>query len=33
MKVPNAERAIIAAEKIRDYLLNPEHRRGAAKAR
>ena len=32
-KVPNAERAIIAAEKLREYLLNPEHKRGAAKAR
>lgn len=33
MRIPNAERAIIAPEKLRDYLLNPAHRRGAAKAR
>lgn len=33
MKVPNAERAIIASEKLVGYLLNLSHRRGAAKAR
>ncbi|MEE9295067.1 MAG: hypothetical protein V3W34_08940 [Phycisphaerae bacterium] len=33
MKMPNADQAVIAPEKIRDYLLNPTHRRGAAKAR
>jgi hypothetical protein len=33
LRIPNAERAVIAAEKIRGYLLNLSHRRGAAKAR
>jgi hypothetical protein len=33
MKIPNAASAIIAPEKLRDYLLNPDHRRGGAKAR
>jgi len=33
MKLPNADHAVIVPEKIRDYLLNPTHRRGAAKAR
>ena len=33
MKIPNADRAIIAPEKLRDYLLNPAHRRGGSKAR
>ena len=33
MKVPNAVNAIIAPEKLRDYLLNPEHRRGRSKAK
>lgn len=33
MLVPDAEHAIIAPEKLTDYLLNPVHRRGAAKAR
>jgi hypothetical protein len=33
MKVPNADRAVIAREKLRDYLLNPMHRRGGPKAR
>ena len=33
MTVPNAERAIIAVEKLTEYLLNMSHRRGAAKAR
>jgi hypothetical protein len=33
MRIPNADKAIIAPEKLRDYLLNPAHRRGATKAR
>ena len=33
MKIPNAEGAVIAPEKLRDYLLNPSHRRGGSKAR
>ena len=33
MKIPNADKAIIAPEKIRDYLLNPLHRRGGPKAK
>jgi len=33
MKIPNSDRAVIAPEKLRDYLLNPAHRRGGAKAR
>ena len=33
MKVLNAERAVIASEKLTSYLLNLSHRRGAAKAR
>ena len=33
MKVPNAERAIIAQDKLCAYLLNVDHRKGAAKAR
>jgi hypothetical protein len=33
MTVPNAERAIIAVEKLIEYLLNMSHKRGAAKAR
>lgn len=33
MRIPNADRAIIAPEKLRAYLLNPAHRRGSAKAR
>ena len=33
MKVPNANNAIIAPEKLRDYLLNPDHRRGRSKAK
>lgn len=31
-RIPNAERAVIAPEKLRDYLLNREHRRGGSKA-
>ena len=33
MKIPGAERAILDAAKVRDYLLSPEHRVGSAKAR
>ena len=33
MKVPNVENAIIAPEKLRDYWLNPEYRRGHSKAK
>ena len=33
MTVPNAERAIIAAEKLRGYLLNLSQKRGGAKSR
>jgi hypothetical protein len=33
MKLPNSERAVIASEKLVDYLLNTEHKRGGAKAR
>lgn len=33
MRLPNADRAVIAAEKLRDYLLNVAHRRGGSKAR
>jgi hypothetical protein len=33
MKLPNAQDAIIAPEKLRDYLLNPAHRRGGPKSR
>ena len=33
MKLPNAENAVIAPEKLRDYLLNPKHRRGGSKAK
>jgi hypothetical protein len=33
MRIPNADKAIIAPEKLRDYLLNPDHRRGSSKAR
>jgi hypothetical protein len=33
MTVPNAERAVVAAEKATEYLLNMSHKRGAAKAR
>jgi hypothetical protein len=33
MRVPNAERAIIAAEKLSAYLLNVSHKRGGPKAR
>ena len=33
MRLPNAELAVVEREKITDYLLNPEHRHGASKAR
>jgi hypothetical protein len=33
MPIPNADRAIIAVEKLTAYLLNPAHKRGGAKAR
>jgi hypothetical protein len=33
MRIPNSDRAVIAPEKLRDYLLNRAHRRGSAKAR
>jgi hypothetical protein len=33
MKLPNASSAIIAREKLRDYLLNLGHKRGGSKAR
>mgnify|MGYP001119249046 CR=1 FL=1 len=33
MHLPNAERAIVPPEKVRDYLLSPEHRIGRSKAR
>jgi hypothetical protein len=33
MKIPNADKAVIAADKLRNYLLNVAHRRGGSKAR
>ena len=33
MKVPNADKAIIAEDKLSNYLLNITHRRGGSKAR
>ena len=33
MRIPNADHATIATEKLRDYLLNAAHRRGGSKAR
>jgi len=33
VKLPNADRAIVDIKKLRDYCLNPEHRRGCHKAR
>jgi uncharacterized protein DUF6883 len=33
MKLPNAERAVIDIEKLRDYSLNPNHPKGKHKAR
>jgi hypothetical protein len=32
MPIPNADRAIIEEQKIVDYLLNTDHRRGGSKA-
>ncbi len=28
MKIPKADKAVIATDKLCDYLLNPAHRRG-----
>ena len=33
MKIPNADRAIIDIQKLRDYCLNPTHDEGKHKAR
>jgi len=33
VRIPGAERAVVDAVKVRDYLLSPEHRVGSAKAR
>jgi hypothetical protein len=33
VKLPNAENAVIAPDKVRDYLLNPTHRKGGSKAK
>jgi len=33
MKIPNAERAIVEVEKLRDYCLSESHPRGKHKAR
>jgi hypothetical protein len=33
MKLPNAAEAVVERAKIVEYLLNPEHRYGASKAR
>ena len=33
MSLPNAERAVVPPEKVRDYLLSLEHPVGSAKAR
>jgi len=33
MKLPNRERAVIAPDKLTEYLLNVEHERGGTKAR
>lgn len=33
MTLPNSERAFIAPEKLKTYLLNTEHKRGGTKAR
>lgn len=32
MPIPNAESAVVAAEKVRDYLLNLDHPDGGSKA-
>lgn len=33
MRLPGAEQAVVPPEKVRDYLLSPEHPVGSAKAR
>ncbi len=33
MMIPMADKAVIAKDKLCDYLLNPVHRRGGSKAR
>lgn len=33
MKIPKADKAVIATDKLCDYLLNPVHRRGGSKAK
>lgn len=33
MKLPNADRAVVLIEKLRDYCLDPVHARGKHKAR
>src|SRR5438105_342950 len=33
VKIPNAENAVIAASKLRDYLLDPTHEWGGSKAK
>jgi hypothetical protein len=33
VKLPNAERVVVDINKLRNYCLNPEHRRGCHKAR
>jgi hypothetical protein len=33
MTLPNPERAVVEIEKLRDYVLNPEHDEGKHKAR
>ncbi|NUO83352.1 hypothetical protein HUU05_25040 [candidate division KSB1 bacterium] len=33
MKLPNAQNAVIAPDKLIDYLLNVQHKRGGSKAR
>src|SRR5688572_1394840 len=33
MTIPNVSRAVVAAEKLTGYLLNPDHKRGGPKAR
>ena len=33
MRLPNAHFAVVEREKVTDYLVNPEHRYGASKAR
>ena len=33
MMIPKADKAVIAKDKLCDYLLNPVHRRGGSKAK